>query len=631
MSIKYRPEIDGLRAIAVAAVVIYHAEFTIFDIDLFPGGFLGVDVFFVISGFLITSIIAREVEETNKFNYLRFYERRVRRILPALLLIMLISIPFAWFTMHPKALYEFSGSILSSLFFSSNIWFWLENSYTAQASQLKPFLHTWSLSVEEQFYLLFPLLMLLGWRYTKKYIFHLFALVFIVSLIYSELLSQSYTNANFFLLPSRAWELCAGSLLAYIKLNDENLSYRLIKFLPGIGLLMLVVSFLVFTENTPHPSKYTLLPVIGTCLIILFARRNELVTRLLSTPIFIILGLLSYSFYLWHFPVFSFAKIILGNLSTAEKLVLILISLILSYLTYYLIEQPFRRKFITPNRIFYPIVLSLLSLIFIINFGIFFLELKPAKFRKLESTIDFTYDYRAVYREGTCFLSPADMNAGTHFENCAIEGYNSNNVEIMLWGDSHAAHLYPGIQKRYGGSYNIIQRTASLCAPVLGRDVATRPNCLRVNESVAKSIRNSPPKNIILAASWWTGSPKELEGTIRSLYNWGVESVVVIGPAPYWEKGLPELLSEYTNSDDFDTYYLSAGLSKNRLDLDIEFKAYSSDKRWEYVSATDVLCRKDECITRLGPKASQITQWDRGHLTEAGSVYLVKRWGLTFD
>ena len=233
MSLKYRPEIDGLRAIAVFAVILYHAEFNFGSYNPFKGGFIGVDVFFVISGYLITSILLREMSE-GKFNFTRFYERRARRILPALFTVMSASLPFAYYTMLPKAVIEYAGSILSVLAFGSNIWFWREDSYWAAPSALKPFLHTWSLSVEEQFYVFFPIILLLLYKFAQRYITAIFAFGFLFSLLLSHFGSAYFPKATFFLLPTRAWELLAGVVLAKIEIEEGRMGRPFLDFVMPI-------------------------------------------------------------------------------------------------------------------------------------------------------------------------------------------------------------------------------------------------------------------------------------------------------------------------------------------------------------------------------------------------------------
>src|SRR5210317_1977747 len=290
MKITYRPEIDGLRAIAVGAVILYHTQITILGHQPFKGGFIGVDIFFVISGYLITSIILKELVTTGSFSFKHFYERRIRRILPALLFVMLVSLPFAWMYLLPSSFIDFSKSILYSLGFSSNFYFhYSGQQYGAESGLVKPFLHTWSLSVEEQFYILFPLVLLVTFKYLRKYLIHILVLGFFISLGFADWASRNHPSFNFYILPSRGWELLAGSILAYFEITNgkrsENKTHNLI--LPTIGLILIGHSILFFNDEMFHPSFYTLSPIIGVCLIIWFSNKNELITKILSTKLFV--------------------------------------------------------------------------------------------------------------------------------------------------------------------------------------------------------------------------------------------------------------------------------------------------------------------------------------------------------
>ena len=242
MKINYRPEIDGLRAIAVMAVIFYHAQITIFGYQPFKGGFIGVDIFFVISGYLITSIILRELITTGSFSFKYFYERRIRRILPVLLLVIIVSLPLAWLYLVPKNFIDYAKSILYSLGFISNIYFPISGqAYGDISSLLKPFLHTWSLSVEEQYYILFPVFLIISFKYFKSYLGFILGIGFLLSFGIAEYGSTNFPGFNFYLIPSRGWELLAGSLLAYfeIKFGQRKNNKILILILPGIGLFLI--------------------------------------------------------------------------------------------------------------------------------------------------------------------------------------------------------------------------------------------------------------------------------------------------------------------------------------------------------------------------------------------------------
>src|SRR6056300_1289733 len=282
MKLTYRPEIDGLRAIAVGAVILNHAPITILGNQPFKGGFIGVDIFFVISGYLITSIILKELVTTGSFSFKHFYERRIRRILPALLFVILVSLPFAWMYLLPSSFIDFSKSILYSLGFSSNFYFhYTGQQYGAESGLLKPFLHTWSLSVEEQYYILFPIILLVVFKFFRKCLIHLLILGFVMSLGLADWGSRNHPSFNFYILLTRGCELLAGSLLAYFEItkNHRSTNKTLNLILPTIGLLLVGLSIFFSNDEMRHPSLYTLTPIIGVCLIIWFADEKDIITK----------------------------------------------------------------------------------------------------------------------------------------------------------------------------------------------------------------------------------------------------------------------------------------------------------------------------------------------------------------
>ena len=331
---QYRPEIDGLRAVAVVPVILFHAGF-----ELFSGGYVGVDVFFVISGYLITTIIAGELAE-GRFSLRRFYERRARRILPALFFVMLCCLPFAWMWMLPAQFKDFSHALIAVSFFASNILFWRQSDYFAPAAEENPLLHTWSLAVEEQFYIGFPLLMLVLWRSGQGPVFWTVAGLSLLSLILAEWGWRTAPDANFYLLPTRAWELGAGALCA-LWLHERTPQAR--PLLAGLGLGLIVMSVLVYDAATPFPSLYALAPVGGTVLIILYGGAGTLTARLLSGRLMVGIGLISYSAYLWHQPLFAFARLRSPTHPSAELMALLAVAALgLAWLSWRHVELPFR-------------------------------------------------------------------------------------------------------------------------------------------------------------------------------------------------------------------------------------------------------------------------------------------------
>ena len=341
MILKYRPEIDGLRALAVIPVILFHAGFHIFS-----GGFVGVDVFFVISGYLITSIILVEMEQ-GRFSLVNFYERRARRIMPVLFFVMAACFPFAWLYLMPVDMKDFIQSILAVSTFSSNILFWLESDYFDTAAELKPLLHTWSLAVEEQYYIFFPLFLMFTWRMGKTWIVTVLFVVFLLSLALGEWGSYKMPTAAFYLLPMRGWELLIGVFAAfYLSRHTPNAAYiGLNNVLSLSGLALICFAIFAYDESIPFPGLYALVPTVGTVLIIVFAQQGTLVNRILSQKIFVGIGLISYSAYLWHQPIFAFVKYrSFTDPSAGLMLSLCLGVLVLAYLSWRFVEKPFRNK-----------------------------------------------------------------------------------------------------------------------------------------------------------------------------------------------------------------------------------------------------------------------------------------------
>ena len=340
MAIEYRREIDGLRAVAVSSVILFHA-----GLKPLSGGFIGVDVFFVISGFLITSLIVSE-KQAHRFSLLGFYERRARRILPALFCVVVACLPFAYWWLTPSDLMKFSRSVVAVSWFTSNIYFLGEKGYFDPVAELKPLLHTWSLAVEEQYYLFFPPLLMVLWRFARRWLVWALIGIAIASLAFAQWAASHEPDLAFYILPTRAWELLIGAILA-IHLAEKVFSpaARLCQIMSGLGLALIVYSVLAFDDTTPVPGVRFLAPTLGAALVIAFARQGTIAHTLLSSKPFVGIGLISYSAYLWHWPVFAFARYRSPSEPIATVFAaLIALILILSYLSWRFIEQPFRNR-----------------------------------------------------------------------------------------------------------------------------------------------------------------------------------------------------------------------------------------------------------------------------------------------
>ncbi len=334
----YRREIDGLRALAIIPVLVFHAGF-----NFISGGFVGVDVFFVISGFLITGIIVNQLEN-KKFSLTQFYEKRARRILPALFFVTAITTVFAWVILSPEDLLSYSKSLVSVALYVSNIFFAFDGGYFETAAELKPLLHTWSLSVEEQYYLFFPLLLILLWNLSRRHILSLIVCIAVCSIVIAEWGIRHFPVLAYFSLPSRAWELAIGAFCAIISSQDKwTVRNKNVRQLLGIiGLALISISVFFFDSHTPFPGFYALFPTLGSALILIYAKNDTFVGKLLSHKFFVGIGLISYSLYLWHQPIFAFYRNYVEQPSAVAMLFLVFLSLALSYCSWKYIESPFR-------------------------------------------------------------------------------------------------------------------------------------------------------------------------------------------------------------------------------------------------------------------------------------------------
>ena len=455
MKLTYRPEIDGLRAIAVSAVILYHAQITIFDNQPFKGGFIGVDIFFVISGYLITSIILKELISTGSFSFKHFYERRIRRILPVLIFVMLVSLPFAWMYLLPSSFVDFSKSILYSLGFSSNFYFHFSSQeYGAESGLLKPFLHTWSLSVEEQYYIIFPMVLLITFKYFRKYLIHILILGFIISLGLADWISKNYPSVSFYFLHTRMWELLAGSILAYFEIKQGHRSKNKIcnLILPSIGLILIILTIVFFKLHFPHPSLHTFPAILGVSLIIWFSNSNEdeLVSKLLSTKLFVGIGLISYSLYLWHYPIFAFARINeIGEENLSKKLLLLII-IILSIASYYFVERPARNRKYKPKIIFSSIIISLTVLI-TFNFNIAMKDgyknrMPEILAKNLEQEIFTENILQEPWRVWHLLKNSDGENCFNNIKGCKFN--ISSQQKVYIIGDSHIGPIMFDLKNR---------------------------------------------------------------------------------------------------------------------------------------------------------------------------------------
>ncbi|MEM7122532.1 MAG: acyltransferase family protein [Pseudomonadota bacterium] len=491
---QYRAEIDGLRALAVIPVILFHAGF-----DLFGGGYVGVDVFFVISGYLITTIIHTEIQ-AGSFSILGFYDRRIRRILPALMLVCLVSIPFAWMWMLPNEFRNFAQSLVAISVFASNILFWLESDYFAAAAELKPMLHTWSLAVEEQFYVFFPLFLLLFRRLTVKSLLAVIILCAIVSLALAEWASTTHPIANFYLLPTRAWELAVGAMLALTAPTWLRTDGVVAQTGSALGFGMILYAVFAFDESTPFPSLWALIPVIGTALVVAFTRPRTLVGRMLCWSPVVGIGLISYSAYLWHQPLFAFARIrLLDHVTPDVYLGLSVAALVLAYLSWRFVERPFRQRTVFSRRQIF--VGAACVSVLVAGFGMFGHLTRGLPQRLPPDAIQMAaLSGRPDARTRDCHANIADQSVLD--ESCLHAGERSDN--LIIWGDSHAVELAGALTDTLAAhDTSVRQFSSSACVPALGVYRARAGlECVRFTEHVMDYLLEQPPTTIVVVARW---------------------------------------------------------------------------------------------------------------------------------
>ncbi|MCL2590349.1 MAG: acyltransferase [Betaproteobacteria bacterium] len=498
----YRREIDGLRALAVLPVILFHAGF-----QTFSGGFIGVDVFFVISGYLITGIILAELEQ-GKFSIVNFYERRGRRIWPALFSVMFVCLPLALLWLSPDDLTDFSKSLTAVSIFASNILFWKESGYFAATAELKPLLHTWSLAVEEQYYVLFPLFLMTMWRFAKRWILVLLALAFIISLSAAQWGSITKPTATFYLLPTRGWELLTGVFCTFFISNKWVLFKRSLREIGAIsGISLICYSVFAFNEEIPFPSTYALIPTLGSALIILCADSETAVGKFLGSRVLVGIGLISYSAYLWHQPLIAFTKNrSILELDSVVRGTLVVLSIALAYFSWKYIEKPFRdkkkfsKKFIFTLGGFLSIFFIIIGTIGYLNKGFIF------RFDKKIQEKAFQNQFASHDLRKTCDTDYDEKNQNIQF--CILGDTNpQNHPAVAVFGDSHSNALNPVFDllgKMKNKSY--VHIGLGGCPPLIGVDVARGNYDLGVCKNLAEREYNFVQKNnikkVILISRW---------------------------------------------------------------------------------------------------------------------------------
>ena len=546
---QHRRDIDGMRAIAVGLVLLFHGK--LLGVH---GGFVGVDVFFVISGFLITSLIRQDLE-AKRFSLVDFYVRRVKRIFPALIVVLAATFAAGLVILLPRDLESYSKSAAAAVLSVANFYFWRSGGYFSESSDLKPALHTWSLSVEEQFYLLLPATLLLLNRYAPRRIPLVLAALLLISLGLSIFgLASNKALPTFYLFPTRAWELLVGSVLAFARPSLPSSWMRSIAALTGLALI--VGAGLIFDNKTPFPGLAALAPCVGAALLIIAGQRGRhLFSPMLESRAFVGVGLISYSLYLWHWPILVLARYVLvRELQWHEAVVALAAAAGLAYLSWKFVETPTRRASLNPSG-----WLAMFALAAVGFCGAAFLMINtaglPTRFPPAVNQLNAAGG--TMYRCGVASYMPF----GRYYACPVTPGSNAANARVIIWGDSHAQMYVPGLSvalKAAGQTGLLVPLNG--CPPLAL--ASTSKNCLDINRSNLTEIERSDAETVVIAMHWESYSGRqyvvaerskvidvhfdrmipELEATVNRLTRAG-KRVVILAPIPTAGFDVPGSLS----------------------------------------------------------------------------------------
>jgi peptidoglycan/LPS O-acetylase OafA/YrhL len=614
----YRADINGLRGLAVILVVLYHL-----GIVVVHGGYVGVDVFFVISGYLISAIIISDVQ-ANKFSIAKFYERRVRRIGPAFFVVLCASSVAAYVYLLPSELKDFAKSLLSATFSGSNFYFWSKAGYFDTSSETAPLLHTWSLAVEEQFYLVFPLLILAVHKWAPKKLKLSVVLLAAASLALASIQAFVNPSSAFYLPFGRAWELLLGTLL-FLKVFPQFEKRWSRELAAASGLALILAAGLSYSQRTAFPGLSALLPCVGTALIIAAGTHApNIVGRMLSTKPMVGLGLISYSLYLWHWPIIVYqrlgAMLFSGASVHVKQAAMLAMALAVSYLSWRFVEEPFRRNYPPiSRRVLFSFAGSGMlavsaSAIVILQFGGF-----PSRYSKEAARVAQYLDFRfpSEFRTGKCFITSGykvvDFNASV----CLAERPDKPNV--LLMGDSHAAHLWWGLSNTYHG-INFMQVTASGCLPTLEQAIHSWATCTTLIENIYSDFLPTHHVDQVLIAGRWRSSDLDrIRATLTWLKNRNI-NVVLFGPMLQYDASFPRLLAKsiQLNEPGFTDQHRVREFQ--RLDADMREMSASLDV--PYVSFFKLLCANQHCV-EYAQEAPLLS--DYSHFTPEGSMLFAAR------
>lgn len=659
---KYRPDIDGLRAIAILSVVVFHA---------FPnwahGGFIGVDIFFVISGYLISTIIMGSLER-NSFSFVEFYIRRINRIFPALLLVLTACFVFGWFALLANEYKELGKHIAGGAGFIANFLYLGEIGYFNNAADTKPLLHLWSLGVEEQFYVIWPLLLWFAWK--NK--FNLLAITMVVAVISFGLnIAEVYgghAETAFYSPQTRFWELLVGSVLAYMTLHRLSLPLKLKHWLDTrlgkvvyaqapadatrntlrnaqslLGATLLVVGVVVITREGRFPGWWAVLPTLGSALII-SAGAQAWFNRVLSNRVLVWFGLISFPLYLWHWPLLSFARIVESeNPSPEIRIGVVLASIVLAQLTYGFIEKPVRfgkhGKVKAIFMVFLMLAIGLVGFNCYSRNGLSFrlkdrsefvqhFDNSEPNYHYLKNVlhVEDAYNWRCGFWDYESYFNGKEIaEPRKAIDESCYQRNKEFDRAVFIWGDSHAQQLYFGLKNNIPKNWQILQvASAGGCKPSVRKQYPVKNFC-EVSNSVAMEKITEVKPDVVVVGQQSKHNLASFNEIAEFLHGAGVKRVIFTGPTPHWSRGsLPQLIANRLWINTPERTFI--GVSQNVLKYNAALsEAAKKQNLYVYADLIGALCNVDGCLLRTGPdKKNNITSYDYGHLTADGSDYVAR-------
>lgn len=642
MPLSYRSDIDGLRAFAVISVILFHL-----GVPSISGGFVGVDIFFVISGFLITSILQKDISNQT-FSLMNFWERRVRRIAPALFLVAISCLFVGWFVLLPEDYKRLAQQEFALTTFSSNILFYLQSGYFDTANETKPLLHTWSLAVEEQFYFVFPLTLFLIHKFFPAHLVKILIGIFVFSLALSIYGVKKYPVATFYFLPTRAWELLFGSLLVYARPSSIDHKY-LPRLLGFSGVALILVPIFLYSRDTAFPGLAAFVPCCGAAMLIWSGKtKTSLPHRILASAPFVFIGKISYSWYLWHWPAIVFYKYYYsGPLELRDMIMILLVTFCMSVASWKFVETPFRKTSIPISLIFYT---SSSLLILIAAFSLFLVSQKGYKQRFEQNVLT----YAEAENDKNPYQSQCNRPSLERIRKdkiCVTNEKSDIHPSFLLWGDSHADAIAPAFYalSRKNNISGYIS-TYDGCPPVLNIDQKGRGAtfyCKDFNDEMVKFIERQKIQKVYLVASWgnWMYNPKLYSSAHTRNYNLHFDQGINQDVVQQFSNTIDLLVSKKIHVYVFQTFPTAkfdpprelalqeafyknkpnnisikiSLYSKQRLPIEILSRKYKANPFVVFLDPIKYLCNINEC--RVSAEGKSL-YYNGGHLSTYGATYL---------